>query len=80
MNYLRLWVELSYLTFKFVVSMAMTSGEKENRGNSVVRKNQCSYKGRRGPVAADSLHKMRDSDLKMGLRREKSACRGINLG
>ena len=49
----------------------MKSGEGENRGNPMVRDQPC-------PVPADSLQKMRDMNLKMGLRRKNTGI-GLNL-
>ena len=66
-----MWLELFYLTLKFVAQFAVKSRQGENRGNPVVRNQPC-------PVPADSLQKMRDTDLKRGLRRENTGL-GPNL-
>lgn len=44
-----------------------------------VGKQQCPEAGRRGSVPANSLQKMRDTDLKMGLGREKCMSRNPSL-
>lgn len=71
MNYLRLVLELFYLTLRFVAQFAVKSGEGEKRRNPVVRNLPC-------PVPADSMRKMRDTDLKRGLRRENTGL-GLNV-
>lgn len=45
----------------------------------MVRKQQCPDGGRRGSVPANRLQKMRDTDFKMGLRREKCMSRNTSL-
>lgn len=63
-------MELFYLTTKCVAQVAMKSGEGRKRGNPVVRSEPCPGEVRRGPVPADGLQEMRDTDFQMGLRRE----------
>ena len=56
----------------------MKSGEGGKRGNPAVRNKPCPGGVGSGPVPADSLQEMRDTDFQMGLRRE-NACLGIHL-
>lgn len=64
MNYQGFWLELLYLTLKFVAHDATKSGESKERGSPAVRNEQCPGEGRRGLVPADSPQEMKDTDLK----------------